>query len=428
MAEGIKRLTPAPEAIWPGARRPRPLGRGLRHLRLLPRRARGIRSPAADRSPRHRRAKGQWIGLSLAWLMAGQLAGCAHVAYYGQAVRGQVDLLARREPVARLIADPSTPAELSDRLVLVQAMRTFAWRNLALPRSGSFGSYVELQRPFVVWTVFAAEALSLELLQWCYPFVGCAVYRGFFDRAGAEALAERLRARDYDTYVAGAAAYSTLGWFADPLLSTVVRWPEPELAGLVFHELTHERLYMPGDSTFNESLARTVEAVGVRRWMHHRGQVEAYCRYLEREDHHARFVNLVVATRERLAALYASSVSESVKRAAKAAIIGQLRRAYRRRKATWGEDGRYDEWFAAPLNNAQLSAVATYEAYVPAFQALLARHDGDLVAFFAAAEVLASLEPDSRRAALAALAAQRPQGGVAAAGRSCRRGTPEPPV
>lgn len=337
-------------------------------------------------------------------VLAGSLqSGCAQVDYYAQAVGGQFDILERREPIPELIEDPATKPVLRERLALVQQVRAFAREALALPDSGSYSSYADLGRPYVVWTVFAAEEFSLDLQQWCYPVAGCAVYRGYFAKPDADGFAETLRADGYDAYVSGSPAYSTLGWFDDPLLNTVAGWPEPDLAGLIFHELTHERLYVKGDSMFNESLARTVEREGVKRWMATRGEAQAYCDYLERKQRHRQFVALVLQTRDGLRALYESTRSEQTRRAGKADLIAQMRVRYQNLKTSWGGAGHYDRWFGGPLNNAQLGAVATYEKYVPAFRSLLGRHGGDLNKFFAAVEELGELPSEERVAALQVL-------------------------
>jgi predicted aminopeptidase len=358
------------------------------------------------------------LPVALLALAGSLLSGCAQVEYYTQAVGGQFDILERRQPIPEVIEDPTTQPALRERLALVQQVRAFARDALALPDSGSYSSYADLGRPYVVWTVFAAEAFSLDLRQWCYPVVGCAVYRGYFAKPDADGFADSLRAQGYDAYVSGSPAYSTLGWFDDPLLNTVAGWPEPDLAGLIFHELTHERLYVKGDSMFNESLARTVEREGVKRWMATRGAREAYCDYLQRKQRHRQFVALVLQTRDGLRALYESTQSDETRRAGKADLIAQMRARYQSLKVSWGGVGNYDRWFGGPLNNAQLGAVATYEKYVPAFQSLLGRHGGDLSGFFAAVEELGELPSEERVAALQAL---RPADDQALAGPGSTR-------
>lgn len=339
--------------------------------------------------------------LALTWVVG--LTGCSHIRYYAQAVGGQLSILAKRRAISEWLDDPEVSESLKQRLSLVLEIRSFASEALGLPENGSFRAYADLERSYVVWTVFAAPEFSLDLREWCYPVVGCAAYRGYFTQERAQTLAERLQSEGYDTYVAGAAAYSTLGWFDDPLLNTVIAWPEADLAGLIFHELAHQRLYIQDDSTFNESFASAVEAEGVRRWLEHRGVADAFLEYKQAKRQDDAFTRLVFETRERLQALYEAILSDDRKRRRKAEILAEMRSGYERVRRDWDAAKRYDAWFSYSLNNAQLGSVATYHAYVPAFQVLIERYGGDLQAFYQAAERLGKLPPKEREAELKAL-------------------------
>ena len=342
-------------------------------------------------------------GRLLVLVCAGAIGGCSTLAYYAQSVSGQMEVLNKRRDIERMLADPDTPAPLQRRLALALEIRAFAAEELGLPDNPSYRSYADLDRPYVVWNVFATPALSLEPLRWCFPFAGCLSYRGYFARADAVAFADRLRANGYDVFVGPVPAYSTLGWFDDPLLNTVIHWPEPELAGVIFHELAHQALYLRGDTTFNESFASTVEREGVRRWMLASAQEEIYRDYLQRRAHETEFINLVLATRSRLAALYASSSDERHTRLRKQRILAHMRTQYEALRRSWQGFGYYDGWMAQDLNNAQIASVATYHRYVPAFKKLLARQGGDLPAFYRAASRLATMAEDERKAYLQAL-------------------------
>lgn len=346
-------------------------------------------------------------GAALLVLWGVAAAGCAQIAYYGQSVSGELQVLSKRQSIRTVLADPATPPALRARLREVQRIRQFAVRRLQLPRNGSYTTYADIGRPFVVWNVFAAPSYALTLKTWCFPVAGCVGYRGYFHRNAALAEARRLRQQGLDVYVAGIPAYSTLGWFADPLLSTVVNWPNFALAGLIFHELAHQRVYVPGATTFNESFAVTVQRLGVRRWLAAQGvpaERLAYRRYRSRQR---QFLALVFAARKRLQQLYRRAGSRAETSVGKQKIIAALRSNYQVLKARWdGYDG-YDHWFAGPLNNAQLGSVATYEEDVPAFRALLAREHGNLSAFYAAVAQLGKLPAPERRKRLAELAAVR---------------------
>ena len=212
------------------------------------------------------------LRLLLAALVLLALAGCESLSYYSQAIGGQLSLLSRARPIDDWLADPSTPDELRARLELAKRVRAFASNALALPDNASYHSYAALDREYVVWNVYAAAELAVTPKQECFPIAGCVSYRGFFSEQAARKHAEGLRAQGYDVYVAGVAAYSTLGWFDDPLLSTFIRYSDTQLARLVFHELAHQKVYAKNDTVFNESFAVVVEEEGVRRWLDTQGR------------------------------------------------------------------------------------------------------------------------------------------------------------
>lgn len=324
------------------------------------------------------------------------LAGCGTLGYYTQAVTGHLSLMSARVPIADVIADPDTPEAVRERLRVALAAREFAVTRLGLPDNGSYTRYVQLDRPAVVYNVFAAPEFSLQPKTWCFPVAGCVVYRGYFARARAEREAARYAERGYDTWVGGASAYSTLGRFEDPLLSTMLYQDDARLAAQLFHELAHQRLYVKDDSAFNEAFATAVEEEGVRRWLGQAGRRDELAAWQAYGARVLAFEQLLARTRGRLQEVYSSGMAEAEMRAAKAAVFAQLERDYAALKASWdGWDG-YDRWFEAPLNNARLVPSATYRALVPAFRILLQRADGDLEAFYAACERLADL-PQAER-------------------------------
>jgi len=348
---------------------------------------------------------GRRFGWALVALWGTLAGGCAQLAYYGQSIGGELQVLSKRQPISTLVADPDTPAALRARLHKAQRIREFAVSRLHLPRNGSYTTYADIGRPYVVWNVFAAPRFALKLKTWCFPIAGCVGYRGYFHHDAALAEAARLRKQGLDVYVAGIPAYSTLGWFSDPLLSTVVDWPDFELAGLIFHELAHARVYVPGATTFNESFAVTVQRVGVHRWLAAQGSPAERAAYQAYRARRHQFLALVLATQAQLEHLYENGTSQAEMSAGKRRIIADLRHRYQALKAEWGGYDGYDRWFAGPLNNAQLGSVSTYEDDVPAFRALLAREHGDLPAFYAAVAKLGKLPAGERERRLAALAA-----------------------
>ena len=338
-----------------------------------------------------------------ALLAALTLVGCADLPYYQQAAAGQFELWQKSHPIEQWLADPQTSEHLRARLVRVQQIRAFASQALGLPDNQSYRGFADVQRPFLVWNVFAAPELTMTAKEWCFPIAGCVTYRGYFAEAPALTLARDLAADGYDTYVGGVPAYSTLGWFADPVPSTVIDYADIDLARLMFHELAHQVVYVPGDTTFNESFASMVEREGARRWTLTQGPAsarEALEHSLTRE---ARFTGLVLTARKQLTAVYEGTDDAANKRAAKRRILNALSADYAHDGKAWDPRGRYARWFAGPINNAQIAAVASYTERLPAFQAMLALADDDLTRFYAQVRDLGRLPASERRRRLDAL-------------------------
>ena len=338
------------------------------------------------------------------------LAGCSTTEYYAQAVMGQLEIMRLAQPIPGLIANPATPPALRARLERVQAMRDFASRELGLPDNGSYRSYADIGRPYVVWNVFVAPEFSVMARQSCFLFAGCVSYRGYFAEADAVHYAAAARAGGDDVYIGGVPAYSTLGWFNDPVLSTFIRYPDGELARLLFHELAHQELYVKDDSVFNESFAVTVEREGVRRWLAKNGTPADRREYETLQTYKREFVALVLRYRDRLAALYREPLPDVEKRTAKARIIDEMEADYSTLKTHWGGFAGFDRFFAQDVGNAHFASVATYTALVPAFEALLAQEGGDLPRFYAAVKGLAALPKAERDERLRKAAASRPSG------------------
>ena len=377
----------------------------------------GPRCATADSAVRRRWCRPE--GAASAWRLSAMvaaaallLAGCSDIEYYWQGVAGQTDLLARAKPITEVIATTPDNA-LKSKLQRAQEIRAFASRELGLPDNRSYTSYADLGRPYAVWNVFAAPELSLTPRQWCFPVAGCVNYRGYFAEGDARAEAARLKAAGDDVHTSGIPAYSTLGYFDDPVLSTFVKYREVDLARLIFHELAHQVVYVKDDSSFNESFAVTVEEAGVARWLASearlRGESEAAALAADLDrgrELRAHFRTLIRTTRERLTALYASKATDEEKRAGKAAAFEWLRAGYEEQRAASGGGVSFERWFAGGVNNAGIAAMALYADRVPQFTALLAAENGDLPRFYARVKALAALPPGEREPAL--VAAVRP--------------------
>jgi predicted aminopeptidase len=326
--------------------------------------------------------------------------GCATLGYYSQAVLGQLDLLRRATPIDDELRSDAVPAALKAKLRSVLRIREFASRELALPDNGSYKRYADLGRRYALWNVFAAPEFSIEPVTSCFPIAGCVSYRGYFGEADAETDAAGQRERGYDVYIGGVPAYSTLGWFDDPVLSTFIQYPVAELARLLFHELAHQLLYVKNDTRFNESFAATVEQAGVERWLAQNGNESERAAYLRLQRMRGEFLALLGKYRTLLAQYYREDLPLEQKRLGKARRFAEMEEEYRRLKASWGGFAGYDRWFAGKPNNATLASVALYTELVPAFRALLEREAGDLPRFYAAVKQLAKLPKDERDARL----------------------------
>ncbi|HUQ25512.1 MAG TPA: aminopeptidase [Burkholderiales bacterium] len=329
-----------------------------------------------------------WRLAAAALLVALAMAGCESISYYGQAVSGQLSLFARTRPVEDWLGDPGTTPELRSRLLKARGIREFASRELGLPDNGSFHAYAQLDRPYVVWNVYAAGEFSVEPKQECFPFAGCVSYRGFFSETDAQRHAAGLRKQGYDVYVGGVAAYSTLGWFDDPLLSTFIAFSDTQLARLVFHELAHQKVYAKGDTTFNESFAVTVEEEGVRRWLDAAGRGAELASFREAQARRREFASRVRQTRERLASVYAAGGSRE-------ALAEQKRGEFERLRAD------YPGSVPVEAGNAFLVSIALYTEMVPSFERLLAACNGDLGEFYQRVSKIGGLAKDDRPLALA---------------------------
>jgi predicted aminopeptidase len=343
------------------------------------------------------------IRLAILFALVGGLCGCANISYYYQAVEGQMQIWNRSRPIAQVIEDTNTPPQVRERLSLALRIRDFASGDLALPDNGSYRKYADLGRPFVAWNVFAAGELSIVPKEWCFPFAGCVGYRGYFSQAGAEQFGEELRRKGFDVFVAGIPAYSTLGWFDDPVLNTVVRYPDAQLAQLIFHELAHQVVYVRGDTVFNESFAVAVELEGVDRWLARDGDAAKRAAFDLYERRKAAFIALVMKYRDDLKNLYASAASDAEKRRKKAETFAAMRTEYLTLKSSWGGYAGYDRFFTQELNNAHLVPVATYSELVPGFRRLLAENGGDFKRFYAAVKELSKLSKTERAARLSSV-------------------------
>ena len=369
-----------------------------------------------NHAPKKSRRIRKWLTALLLVAVVLGVSGCQTISFYSQAIRGQYQIFAHQQPMQKMIGDPQTPARLKAQLQLVEDLRGFAKRELKLPVDGHYRKYVDVNRPYVVWNVEAAPEFSLEPISWWYPLVGSQDYRGYFSESRAHDYAARMRNRGYDAYTGGVAAYSTLGWFKDPILNTFIFHREPDLAETIFHELGHQQVFARGDTDFNEAFATTVGQEGARRWLRAKGDQAACDKYQAQLRRTEQFAHLIMATRERLETLYGDELTEAglvqstpkkrdipreELRRQKQLILDDLQKEYVLLKAQWGGETEYDHWFAHGVNNAKLNSVAAYYDLVPGFERLLALNGGDLEKFYQAARHLSKMPRKERHSWLA---------------------------
>ena len=325
------------------------------------------------------------------------LLACSQLGYYSQSISGHLTIMSARRPIEEMLSDPNVAAELKEKLVRAVAYRRYATESLYLPENDSYLSYADTGRSAALWNIVAAPDDSLVPKQWCFVIAGCLPYRGYYDQTEANVYAGRLTAEGYDVKIYAVPAYSTLGWFDDPLLNTVIDLPEWGLAGIIFHELAHQLVYVQDDAIFNEAFAQMVEEEGVRRWLAAYGTDEIRATFQRSETRQAGFRALLQQTRGALAACYATDREHAARIACKEEVLDRMQLQYAELKESWGGYAGYDGWFRSRPNNASFVSAQTYRHYLPAFERVLQEQNGDLKLFYAEVKRLAALSFQERK-------------------------------
>ena len=334
-------------------------------------------------------------------ILLSTLPGCSDLGYYLQCAKGQINLIRRATPISELLDDATLKPAVHTRLQLVQNIRDFASEDLLLPDNDSYRSYADIERPYVVWNIVATEEFSLQPQQWCFPVAGCVSYRGYFNRTDVETMADKLHRENKDVSLYGVQAYSTLNWFSDPVLNTFINSSETRLAGLIFHELAHQLIYVKGDSAFNEAFAQTVQLEGVKRWLQKEADAQRWKKYQQGRDQQKIFHQFLFSTRNQLQTLYEQKhLTDHEKRQQKQVLLDQAQLRFTELKTSGQLDQRFDRWMANGLNNARLASVATYYDLLPGFQRLIAAHSNDLQSFYQQVKNLSKIAETQRRLAL----------------------------
>ncbi len=326
--------------------------------------------------------------------------GCSTIGYYHQSITGHFALISKREPITDIVNDSERDEKLIEQLKLAQQLRSFASSTLKLPDNDSYRSYVQLDRPYVTWNVFAAPEFSTVLQQWCFLVIGCVQYRGYFDENKAQSYAARLTDRGFDVFVAGVPAYSTLGWFDDPLLSTMLNRGEIITASYIFHELAHQQYYVKGDSAFNEAFATAVEELGVRRWLQQQQRIDELNKYENWLKQKTVFFTFINSARQEFEQLYTQDLTAEAMRIEKTNKIAKFRENFENLSKQNNQLSRYAQWVSGPLNNAQLGAIALYRDLVPAFKRIFELCNSDFKLFYKRVEEISKIPEVQRNSIL----------------------------
>jgi len=329
------------------------------------------------------------------------LSACSDLGYYWNMTQGHLALMNDRVDIEDMLEQSDLDANLRQRLLLVQKIREFSVERLALPDSGSYSNYVQLDRSYVLQNLFAASEFSTQLHRWCYPIAGCASYRGYYDEKRLHDYVNQLKLQGFDTHIGYVPAYSTLGWFDDPVLSSFIDWPDYRLAGLLFHELTHQRIFIDDDTQFNESLAVAVQLAGTELWLKSVKKDKQMGDFKRWTEYRRRVVSLIVRTRENLGRLYQTDSSDAIKREKKQAIFAASRESYSVIAENMNYKGGYQNWFAGELNNAKIGSVSAYNTHAPAFLAMISALNNNFSAFFDLAQAIAKMDSTEREHCLA---------------------------
>jgi predicted aminopeptidase len=331
-------------------------------------------------------------------ILVSLLLACSGPAYYLQAISGQWKLMRARQDIQLLLDDPATSPELASDLRLAGQIKAFAQNSLDLPGNGSYSSYVDVGGDALVWNVIATEEFSLQAKKWCFPVAGCVPYRGFFKQQKAQDSATRLRKKGMDVFVSPAAAYSSLGWFSDPLLSTMFSGSNTRLAAYLFHELAHQRVYTREDGMFNEAYASFVEGIGVKAWLESTHREDELHRWQQLQNVSQDFSDLIGRVQDELTSLYQTNKPETEKRQQKAEIFLSLSISYETLVVDkWHGEFYYKSWFNDPLNNAKIALYNTYEGSQCAFQRLWDKSEGHPQEFHRLAEQKSRLQKEERQ-------------------------------
>jgi predicted aminopeptidase len=315
-------------------------------------------------------------------LLTFSCSGCSPI-YLARAGWTEAKILAGRRPLTEVIEDPSTDEDTRHKLLLTRQARAFAIHMLEIDAGDSYTTFTQVDSKVLAWVISAAHQDRLESKTWWFPIVGSVPYRGYASRDAAEKAEKELANEGFDTYLRPTAAFSTLGWFSDPLLSTLLDYDEVELVETVLHELSHNHLWAPSHVSFNESYATFVGRVGAIRFFCGPTEIPSSPERCEmartRWAEYQAFSTFLGDFVAELTAIYDRiDLSTQEKIAAREELLAAHKEAH----AALPLDERYSRlvrnFLDAPLNNAILLGRIRYFHRLRDFQALLDEHQGEL--------------------------------------------------
>ncbi|MCE3010099.1 MAG: aminopeptidase [Proteobacteria bacterium] len=289
------------------------------------------------------------------------LGGC-QLPYYLKSAAGQFSLLSSRVPVEKALQDPSLRAEEKQKLSLAQEARQFAEQELGLESSKNYTSYVALDRPYVTYVVSASPKWELKAYEWSYAFVGKMPYKGFFTEADAQAEEQGLVKEGFDTFLRGVSAYSTLGWFKDPILSSMLRYADHDLVNTIIHETTHVTLYIKNSADFNERFATWVGNKGTEMfYLKKEGPESPTVEKLKQELHDEKiFSEFISQEIKDLKSWYNSLPDNQKSEDLRRARMKDIQTRFKEKISPQLKSQLYARFPEITLNNARLSLYSTY--------------------------------------------------------------------
>ena len=314
------------------------------------------------------------------------LSSCSSIKYNYGLIDNHLSIIKNAQPIDAILEDETINQELKTKLRLVKKIKDFAYTELHFRKTKSYSTYSDILRNAVVWNVVAVKENSFELKEWCYIFIGCFNYRGFYKKNEAEEYANDLIEFDnLEVAILPVPAYSTLGWSdlfgGDPVLNTFIWNDEIDLVRLLIHEMTHQQVFVRNDTLFNESFATFVEETGSLQWIKRNGDSSDLFLYEEKKRQRDRVGKLLRSSRESLEILFNQNLKKKETALLKEKIFQKLRASLIELKGDREVSKDFYDW-VFQLNSAWLAAFSLYDRYKPFFNYVFIKSNSDWITFY----------------------------------------------